>query len=204
MSYGDYLRLPQLLERADAADRRARRAAVHHPAPDQRIVDEARHPGDPRRLRVDPRRRRPAGVQDARPRRANFRAAQQRVGRPAHDDAERLLRVPRPSRPVVGIPVLAIPRDRVPRRQSQSRDAQAARASARRSSRSSRRSSPSRASIRRRSCCSAGEVFEVGEAAGGRGGGGAARRKRDARWRRGRRSIATPPIIGTSTSSPKS
>jgi group II intron reverse transcriptase/maturase len=79
--------------------------------PSKKSIQRAVEKVHPCGLYADPRRRRAASLQTARACRANLRAAQQCMGRPTHHDPERLFRVSRPARPVLGISVLAIPRD---------------------------------------------------------------------------------------------
>src|SRR5271155_3937779 len=105
MSYGDYLRLSELLGAqsplTDAHDELL--FIIQHQTSE--LLDGARHPRDPCGLYGDPRRRRAASLQTARARRANLRATQQCMGRPTHHDPERLFRVSRPAGPVLGISV---------------------------------------------------------------------------------------------------
>ena len=123
MSYSDYLHLERVLDAqeplSDAHDELL--FIIQHQTSElwmKLAIHEirSRHQGDPPRPVA-------ARLQDAVARRPHLRAAQYRLGRAAHDDAERIHRVSRPARPILGFSVLPIPRDRIPRRQPQPRDA---------------------------------------------------------------------------------
>ena len=94
MSYGDYLCLDHLLVGPAAAEHAAaaRRAAVHHPAPDLRAVAEADGARAALGARAARGRRPRAGAQAARPGQAHPAHAHRPVVRAGHDDAERVRR----------------------------------------------------------------------------------------------------------------
>ena len=126
MSYGDYLGLDQLLsaQHPRSQPAAARRAALHHPAPDLRAVAQA----DAARAALGPR---PAHHRRARPGPQAAGAGQADPGDPhrpvvgaGHAHAQRVRRDPAVPRDQLGLPVLAVPRRRVPARQQERRHGQ--------------------------------------------------------------------------------
>ncbi len=129
MSYGDYLHLERVLDAQEPLSSAHDELLfiIQHQTSElwmKLAIHEIRST-----IARDPRRPAAARLQDAVARRAHLRAADQRVGRAAHDDAQRIYRIPRFARPVVRLPVLAVPRDRIPGGQPQPRHAAAARPS---------------------------------------------------------------------------
>ena len=117
--------------RATAALARARRDAVHHPAPDQRAVDEADAAraarGDCQRGAGRTRQR----LQEAGAREQDHGAAGPRLGRAGHHDAARIQRHPPLPGQLQRLSERAIPLHRVRAGQQERRHAQAPRAPAR-------------------------------------------------------------------------
>ena len=189
--------------RAAAPLGRARRDAVHHPAPGERAVDEAAaaraRGGDRRGLgrRAAPR------LQDARPGEQDHGAAGPRLGRAGDDDAARVLGDASLARLEQRLPELAVPDDRVPPRQQERGDAEAACAPA-------RPARPGAGGARRAVALRRGDppAGAARPAAAGRARSNATGRRRARRAKASSRpgswSTATRRPTGTSTSSAKS
>ena len=203
MSYGDYLHLERVLDAQEPLSTAHDELLfiIQHQTSElwmKLAIHEIRSA-----IARDPRRPAAAGLQDAVARGAHLRAAQRCLGRAADDDAERIYRIPRFARPVVGLPVLAVPGDRVSGRESQPRDAAAACPSRGGDRRSWRTSSPSPASTTRR-CCSwrATASTSARTHSAPTGARRAARTRRC--WRHGRSSTPRRKSTGCSTSLPRS
>ena len=110
---------------------RARRDAVHHPAPDQRAVDEAAADRVGFRHRRHPRRPPAARFQEAGARQPHHGAAGARLGRAGDDDAARIQRHPPVPGAVQRLSELSIPLHRIRAGQQERGDVETSRAQAR-------------------------------------------------------------------------